>query len=261
MATLSVVMATYNKVHWVGEMLVSIFNQDYRPDEIVIYDDGSTDGTYELLRGLKKMRGDMKVFRGEQNTGYPSLPYQLALEKASGDYVSVVGADDMLLPNFYDDLMSYAKDHPDADLIYGNIVYMDGESVPIPRVYPPEPHLIYRKCSVGLVTSLMKKSMMDALGGFDTELTYSEDWDLMIRIFKSHFRKEYAGTYGYVGRVIAQNAEQVHSPIKAIDRKRGLIYFDITSPRRKNSHALILKMNGLPGPCLCGCKASPGDCV
>ncbi len=84
----SVVIASYNGVKWIGKQLDSIRAQTRTPDEVIISDDCSTDGTYEFCEKYisdYELEG-WKVYRNENNVGL-SKNFRLALSKCTGDYV------------------------------------------------------------------------------------------------------------------------------------------------------------------------------
>lgn len=98
--TVSVGMTTYNSAKFVREQLESILNQTILPDEIVIFDDASTDNTVEMLNnilgGLENI--SVKIFSNEKNIGYIKN-FEQCFNSCSGDIIVSCDADDIWFPD------------------------------------------------------------------------------------------------------------------------------------------------------------------
>lgn len=114
--TLSVMMSNYNHARFIPDALETILAQSYRPAEIAIIDDGSTDDSVSVLeRFARKKPALIRVIRNERNLGL--LPnVQRLLGMATGDYVYIPACDDKILPGFLERSMSLLARHPGAGL-------------------------------------------------------------------------------------------------------------------------------------------------
>ncbi len=95
--TTSVCMAVYNGERFIREQLLSIANQTCRPDEVILCDDGSTDGTIEIIEAFLNehhLTDSWKLYRSEQNKGYPGNFYY-AISLCTGDVVYLADQDDI----------------------------------------------------------------------------------------------------------------------------------------------------------------------
>ena len=96
---LEVILPTYNGVLYLEDQLASIFGQRLCPDQVLIRDDGSSDGTQELIKKLSKRYGDwLKVLPGGENLGCTANVNKL-LEASTARYVALADQDDVWLPN------------------------------------------------------------------------------------------------------------------------------------------------------------------
>lgn len=97
----SVIVPTYNREHLLKRALESVFDQSYRPIELIVVDDGSTDGTREFLGNWGKDRSDDKAFRvvelAQANGGAP-VARNLGLIHSRGEYIQYLDSDDILHP-------------------------------------------------------------------------------------------------------------------------------------------------------------------
>ena len=119
----SVVIASYNGVKWIGKQLDSIRAQTRTPDEVIISDDCSTDGTYEFCEKYisdYELEG-WKVYRNENNVGL-SKNFRLALSKCTGDYVFTCDQDDEWLPDKIQVMVKTLEDYPEIRLLISNYI-------------------------------------------------------------------------------------------------------------------------------------------
>lgn len=91
---ISVCIATYNGARYIGEQLASILKQLSAEDEVVVSDDGSTDGTLDIVRSLNDRR--IRIVDGPRRHS-PTLNFERALRNAKGDYVFLADQDDVWL--------------------------------------------------------------------------------------------------------------------------------------------------------------------
>ena len=90
----SIVIPLFNKVDWITQTLTSVANQEYDNWECIIVDDGSTDGSFELVSSLiERLPGKWRLIRQENSGQSVARNHGLAL--ASGDFVALLDADDI----------------------------------------------------------------------------------------------------------------------------------------------------------------------
>ena len=94
MKHVSIVMCTYNGEKYLAGQLDSILSQTYPLHEILIQDDGSADGTVQIIEDYRKRYPVIRLIRNEQNLGY-NRNFLTAISKASGDYIAVSDQDDI----------------------------------------------------------------------------------------------------------------------------------------------------------------------
>lgn len=103
---ISVIVPSYNVKGFIGRTIDSVCNQTYKNLEIIIVDDGSTDGTQDEIREIsKKDERIVTYFKGNEGVTKTRL---YGVERATGDYIGFVDADDLLEPNMYETLLSNA---------------------------------------------------------------------------------------------------------------------------------------------------------
>jgi GT2 family glycosyltransferase len=184
----SVAVKAYQAAAVVGEAIDSALEQTHAPHEIVVCDDGSTDGTADVLAAY----GDrIRVLRKEN--GGPASALNACMRAATGDFLAVLDADDVFLPERLEALAGLAMERPDLDVLGTDAWFeVEGERVgrfngprnPFPTVR--QERSILERCWVGWPA--IRRSRLLEHGGADETLRLGEDWELLIRLIKSGSR-------------------------------------------------------------------------
>jgi glycosyltransferase involved in cell wall biosynthesis len=202
----SVIIPAFNSAAWIRESLKSVFDQSYDPIEVIVVDDGSTDGTAEIAR-----RFDTRIKVFEQTRKGPAAARNLAASKASGSYFAFVDADDVWLPGKLQAQMEYFASNPTARIVYANHVFWEADEegrFPDPSKLVGKPQTgIDRELSgwiypellidshIHIITAVIHRSVFDAVGGFDGSFAKGSDYDFWIRASRKFeaFRLSRAG--------------------------------------------------------------------
>lgn len=124
--TTSVVMATYNGGLFLKEQLDSIVNQTIMPNEIVCFDDGSTDDTWQILQSYQRQYPEViHVYKGTP-TGSPDMNFKRAFQMATSDIIIPSDQDDRWRPNKIQTLLESMSDDVDVVFAHDDILYEDG---------------------------------------------------------------------------------------------------------------------------------------
>ena len=181
---ISLVMPTYNtSLEFLEDAVQSVKNQSYTNWELCIADDASTDQkTLEYLEQLREEDSRIKVIFRSDN-GHIAAASNSALSLATGDWIALLDHDDKLAPHALAGMVLAASEHPTANLLYSD---RDLFSPEIGRFSPffksdYDPELIL---SLNYIChfQMMRKSMVDEIGGFGVDVDGSQDWDIALRI-------------------------------------------------------------------------------
>lgn len=193
----SVVIPAYNCEKLIASALDSVLSETYAPFEVIVVDDGSTDGTVRILESY----GDrIRLFR--KTNGGPAAARNLAVSKARGEYLAFLDGDDLWLPGHLTVLMDYLLAHPDTRIVYGDWRdsypdasgrYTDTEPTPadmLDGVDEDWSGSVYTKLLfdsiIHIIASVIHRSVYDKVNGFDETLRTGSDWDFWIRA-SQHF--------------------------------------------------------------------------
>lgn len=119
MIDISIVMPTYNRINFLKQALDSVINQSYSDWELIIIDDGSTDGTGDFI---KKNYHDRRIkYYYQKNRGeYPAT--NKAIKLAKGKYITWLHSDDFWPMNSLEDRINFFQKNPDCDFIHADII-------------------------------------------------------------------------------------------------------------------------------------------
>jgi teichuronic acid biosynthesis glycosyltransferase TuaG len=92
---ITIITPSYNSKDYILETIDSVLNQSYQNYEMLIIDDCSNDGSYEIVRDYIKKDQRIKVYRLESNSGCPAVPRNFALEISKGEYIAFLDSDDI----------------------------------------------------------------------------------------------------------------------------------------------------------------------
>lgn len=105
----SIITPTYNSAKYIAETFQSVQNQTYQNWEWIIIDDGSSDDTEIVVNSLKEKDKRIQFFKLEQNSG-PAIARNTGIEKAKGNYMTFLDADDIWFPNFIENSINTIKE-------------------------------------------------------------------------------------------------------------------------------------------------------
>jgi len=135
----SVVCPLYNKVDYIGETILSVRKQSYENWEMIIVDDGSTDGSFDLVKEYAETDSRIKLFDREQissNKG-ANVCRNIGIDHSEADYIIFLDADDLLTPYCLKQRTDAIKQNPGLSFYIFNVAYCKGEdAVPYAKLRP-----------------------------------------------------------------------------------------------------------------------------
>jgi glycosyltransferase involved in cell wall biosynthesis len=178
----SVVIPTYDRIETLPRSLDSVINQTFSDWELIVVDDGSTDGTDEMiLRDYPAVR-----LHRQENTGV-SAARNAGVALASGEWIAFLDSDDAWLPEKLERQLSVLANEPELRLSHTNEIWIrNGRRVNQPKEYAKAGGHLYRQClplcCICPSSALIRRDLFDEIGGFDEAFLVCEDYDLWLRI-------------------------------------------------------------------------------
>lgn len=181
----SIIIPAYNAENTIAKTLNSVEAQTYKHyiSEIIVVNDGSTDGTLGVLGNyVKQSQGNILVYN-QKNTGVSSARNK-GMEKAKGNWLAFLDSDDEWLPYKLERQIKIIKMYPEIDFLGAN---MDDREL---RVFKKKITGLYKASVKDLCitnfpqpsTVIMKKEIYENIGGFDEEQRYAEDGNYFLKI-------------------------------------------------------------------------------
>lgn len=181
-ATISVVIPCFNRAATLERAVSSVVRQTRPPLEIIIVDDGSDDGTRELIR----QRFPQCIYLRQENLGV-SRARNRGISAARGDWIALLDSDDEWLPSKLEHQLSLLASLPDCRICHTDEIWIRHGR----RVNPKKKHakqggeLFFRclpLCAISPSSVLLHRSLIEEVGGFDESFPACEDYDLWLRI-------------------------------------------------------------------------------
>jgi len=185
----TIICVCYNQARFVTEALDSVIAQTYQPIELIVIDDGSTDGSTKVIKQWIALHPETMLVLNGTNIGYCKT-FNKAAALAKGKYLIDLAADDIVLPNRVEVGVKALESTPQAGVTFSDAEHIDEAGIKISLHSDRFPHhtipsgniyaeLIARFfiCSP---TMMFSRTMFNELGGYDETLMY-EDFDFWIR--------------------------------------------------------------------------------
>jgi glycosyltransferase involved in cell wall biosynthesis len=184
---ITAIVPVYNRATRIVPCVESILSQSLPPKEVIVVDDGSTDGTSEAL---KPLQSQIEIVTLENNQGV-SAARNIGVESARGPWISFLDSDDLWHKDKLLGQWQFLKKNPFYDIVQSEEIWIrNGTRVnPCNHHKKPEGWIWLPSLSLCLVSPssvMMKKDLFQAYGGFDPSLPACEDYDLWLRISRDH---------------------------------------------------------------------------
>ncbi len=179
---ISVIIPTYNRGWIIKEAIDSVLTQNYPDFELIVVDDGSTDDTQNILAEYKSR---IRILQ-QDNQGV-SAARNYGIDKARGDYLAFLDSDDIWLQNKITTQVNFFKQDPESLICQTEEIWVrNGKRVNPKKYHKKYSGMIFEKtlprCLVSPSAVMIKKSLIEEVGGFDETLPACEDYDLWLRI-------------------------------------------------------------------------------
>ena len=180
---ITIITQVLNGASYIAESIESVINQTYPHVEHVIVDGCSTDGTLDIIKKYAAASPAKVRFISEKDRGTGEA-WNKGIKIARGDILGWIGADDKLMPDAVETIVSFFESSPDAFFVYGGLNYID-ENGAITRSQETVPFdfkkLLNQSCMIPTPSSFYKKEIFDVVGGFDI---LGNDYDFFVRAAK-----------------------------------------------------------------------------
>ena len=190
MATVSVLIPTYNREKFISDCIQSVLGQSSPPSEIIVIDDGSTDKTYKILKnlGFNSVSTSKTVLRYifQQNRGV-SATRNLGIRESKSEYIALLDSDDLWLEDKLERQIKALTDTKKrVRLCHTDEIWLRNDV----RINPKKKHKkqggnifhnCVKLCCISPSSAMMHKSVFEDIGLFDERMPACEDYDFWLR--------------------------------------------------------------------------------
>jgi len=187
----SVIIPTHNRRAMLREALSSVAAQRGSSFEVLVVDDGSTDGTWQDLSGHDPSAhfADIRAVRTERRG--PAAARNRGIALARGRLIAFLDSDDLWMPEKLARQSLFMRNNPDCLISQTGETWMrDGRSVNPGQRHRKRPGDIFidslRRCLISPSAAILRRELLDEVGGFDEDMAACEDYDLWLRILARH---------------------------------------------------------------------------
>jgi hypothetical protein len=187
--SISVVMAVYNGERWLAETLASLSGQTFGNFEVVIIDDGSTDGSAAILAAAAARDDRYRVIT-QANRGLVSA-LNRGLAEARAPLIARLDADDVAEPERFARQVAYLRAHPEVAVVGSAIRIIDEDGAfrrlqPYPCGAASVAAALLHGCALAHPAVMMRRAAVLAVGGYREAFRHAEDYDLWLRLSETH---------------------------------------------------------------------------
>lgn len=226
MPKVSVIMPAYNAERFIGAAIKSVLAQTFHDWELIIVNDGSTDGTSKIIAEFT----DERIRAASQENLGEAAARNAGLAQAAGEYIAFLDADDLYLPTGLADLVSYLDDHAEFGVVFSDGYVCDEEGHALMRLTEHRPAIYTGDILEPIVldagiltvpscTMVRRHIIVSHQICFDHGLRWGADWDFWIQMARrTHF--------GYLDRLTCMyrvHSQNVTSASGWDKRRQGLL--------------------------------------
>lgn len=190
MPKISAVITTFNRANFLRKAIESVLNQTYRDFELLMLDNSSADNTEEVIKSFQ----DSKIRYIKHTPLGISQARNLGVKEANGEFIAFLDDDDEWLPNkLQAELRVFDTSGRDAALVYGGFMRVNGDGRELNTHRPVlkgailEDLLWQKDPFCGSASNpILRKSVIEELGGYDERVKTGEDWELYLRLAEKY---------------------------------------------------------------------------
>lgn len=205
---ITIITPCYNNKKTIQDTISSVLQQTYPYWEMLIIDDCSTDGSDSIIQEFCKHDTRIKYLKTDKPSGSPSLPRNIGLDNAQGNYICFLDADDCWFPKKLEEQLDFIEKHH-YSFVYSNYEKMSSEGVRNNRIIKTKSSSDYydnlKTCEIPCLTTFIKKDLIQSSRFRDIK---KEDYVFWLEILKKN-------------KVTAYNTNQIHALYRESKQSRS----------------------------------------
>jgi len=221
-SNVTAIIPVYNGKRYLREAVESVIQQTLPPDQLIIIDDGSTDGSLEALAGLES---PVPITVVTQPNAGQAAARNRGVFMAQTEFIALLDQDDRWYPGHVEVLARMLHEHPEAGWVYSNCDAVDEDGKMLiqgmldayPFTHPKRDLRICLSEDMFILpsASMIRKKAFDEVGGFDERFSGYEDDDLFLRLFVAGWGNEYIREPHSIWRIHKTSTLHSHRMVKS----------------------------------------------
>ncbi|MDI1325080.1 MAG: glycosyltransferase family A protein [Algoriphagus sp.] len=180
---ISIVIPCFNQAKYLEETVKSALSSKYQPKEIIIVNDGSTDSSIEIAKGLEESHPEILLIN-QENSGV-SRARNNGISHAKGKYILPLDGDDLISENYVPDAIQILENQSEVKVVYCEAVKFDEKGQKIWNLKPFSRNALARDNMI-FVAGVYRKSDWKACDGYSEDMKMGrEDWEFWIKMLKN----------------------------------------------------------------------------
>ena len=188
---ISVIIPVYKKIDLLNDSLKSLSDQTYKFFEVIVVNDGSSEKKeiFEIIKKFKKKKLDIKLINIKKNKGV-SCALNKGINKSKGKYISWLSHDDFFHPKKFEKQINFMKKKK-IDVCFTNFYLVNNQKKILKKInyqnifFESKEHILIRD-NINFCTAIINKKIYKKIGCFDLQKKHTQDYDLLIKIFRSY---------------------------------------------------------------------------
>jgi len=183
----TVIIPAFNRLDYINQTIDSVLSQTHQPLELIVVDDGSSDGTLEAIKEYGDKLLLLQHPNGE-NRGQAAA-INLGLKQAKGEFIAILDSDDYWHNDYLSELLSILNANQDVSVCYCNGMAVDNSGNHLYPLFKKDQHIernqrgdILLNCYISSPgTTVVRRSLYEKVGCLDQSLRSGQDHDMLIR--------------------------------------------------------------------------------
>ena len=188
---ISVIIPVYKNIDLLNDSLKSLLDQTYKFFEVIVVNDGSSEKKkiFEIIKKFKKKKLDIKLINIKKNKGV-SCALNIGINKSKGKYISWLSHDDFFHPKKFEKQINFMKKKK-IDVCFTNFYLVNNQKKILKKInyknifFESKEHILIRD-NINFCTAIINKKIYKKIGCFDIQKKHTQDYDLLIKIFRSY---------------------------------------------------------------------------
>ena len=186
----SVMILSHNRKDFLNEAIESILNQTYPNIQLVVVDNGSTDGSADLIKKISEsVKGKIPIITNKTNLGCPTARNQ-ALKLCTGKYIAIQDDDDISLPERIEEQVLCLENNLQIAAVSGSSIIIDKDGKETGKMSTENRFVTHemflREHCMNSSNAMIRKAVFDDVGNYDEKIKIASDRDMWLRISKKH---------------------------------------------------------------------------